>query len=79
MTATAPGVNVEQIQRRLQRCYARHSAASVARQLKRTFREAAKFFYYLGFSVVLERLSPSLMMRLAYLLGIRRNPKIHRP
>jgi hypothetical protein len=65
-------VDVEKIRRHLQQSYARHSAASVNRQLKTAFREIAKFFYYFGFSVVLERLSPAIMMRLALRLGIRK-------
>ena len=71
-TASAPGVNVELIRRQLQRSYARHSAASVTRQLKTAIHEMLKFFYYFWFAIVLERLSPSLMARLARLIGVRR-------
>jgi len=69
--AKRPAVDVDQIHRQLQASYFRHSVANLKRQFRLAARETAKFFYYLLFSVVLEKISPKLMARLARFLGLR--------
>jgi len=55
------GVNVREIRLWRQRSYSRRSAASITRQLKTAIIEMLKFYYYFGFAVILERLSPNLI------------------
>jgi SAM-dependent methyltransferase len=69
--AKRPSVNVPEIRHQLQASYSRHSSASVRRQFGSAIREMVKSFYYLIFAIVLERVSPKLMTRVAILLGRR--------
>lgn len=71
-----PSLPPEQIRREIRKSYAQLSGQSVARLGRSALRDGARALYYFLFSVLLERLSPGLMMRIARALGFRRRPPI---
>ncbi len=73
-TATSTSVatpDLAAIRRRLGNDYARHSLVAIARQMRTAVTETMKFFYYLIFAGILDRLSPELAKGLAKRLGRR--------
>lgn len=68
-----PEVNPEEIITNLRKHYYKHSVNSVKRQFKKALTEAAKFTYYFIFSIILEKISPKLMIRIASMLGRRKS------
>lgn len=66
-----PPVNVTEIRSQLRSSYSRHSTASLKRQFHSALREVLKFFYFLTFAGVLEKISPKLMALAARVTGRR--------
>lgn len=67
----APPVDVTAVRRDLRASYARHSNAAIGRQFRDALNSVAKFFYYLIFAGILERLSPKLSAVILKTIGRR--------
>jgi len=73
-----PPLDAAAIRADLRKAYARHSSRGVWRITKQALRDVVKAAYCFVFAVLMERLSPSLMMSMARALGFRRTPSIHK-
>ena len=69
-----PGVDTARTQRNIRRSYARISTHGVGDMLKSAVRQFAPVLYNFMFAVVLERISPTLMIKIARALKFRRIP-----
>ncbi len=72
--SSIPVVDLNAIRRRLRASYGRHSNAAIGRQFRIALTQGAKFFYYLTFAGILERISPRLSARVLKFIGRRRAP-----
>lgn len=70
----APAVDTDAIRRLLRRSYARHSNTAIGRQFRAALGGTAKFFYYLAFAGILDRISPRLSALVLKSIGRRREP-----